>query len=113
MRKPQSEIILDDSDLMDFVERTSAEDRARGSIEPLAIDFKKLAEAWKERKKLDKGVLAEPLVVWAQLVGDKLELSLQNRVPGAPLSVHANEIRVGNLRIAIVLSQTEIDADVR
>jgi hypothetical protein len=39
---------------MDFVERTSAEDRARGIIEPLAIDFKKLAEEWKTKKKLDR-----------------------------------------------------------
>ena len=54
MRKPQKEIILDDSDLMDFVEKASAEDRARGIIEPPPLDVKQLAKEWKTRKKLDK-----------------------------------------------------------
>ena len=54
MRKPQKEMILDDSDLMDFVEKASAEDRARGITEPPPLDVKQLAKEWKTRKKLDK-----------------------------------------------------------
>lgn len=111
MKRQQREIILDDSDLIDFVEKAAAEDRARGITGPPKIDFKKLSEEWKARKKLDQEVPVEPIVVLAQLVGEQLELSLKKPVPVVRISVSTNEIKVGNLRIAIVLSQTETDAD--
>jgi hypothetical protein len=101
---------LDDSDLLDFVEKATAEDRAKGIIEPEAIDFKKLVKEWKTRKKLDKEVPVEPIIVWAQLVGDKLELSVKKEIPSALISVRQNEIHVGELRITIVFSKTETAA---
>jgi hypothetical protein len=102
MRKQQREIILDDSDLIDFVEKASAEDRVSGIIEPHRINFKKLAEEWMVQKKLNKEAPVESIVVLAEKKGDKLELSLQKHVPAAPISVSANEIKVGNLCITVV-----------
>ena len=107
MRKQKREMSLDDSDLLDFVEKATAEDRAKGIIEQKKIDFKKLVKEWKTRKKRASEVPVEPIIVRAQLVGDKLELSLKKEIPLAQISVHQNEIHVGELRIAIVLSKTE------
>ena len=59
MRKNQIEqIAIDDSELFEFTERATAEDRARGIEEkPEEINFAQMAKEWKTKK--GKASLAE------------------------------------------------------
>ncbi len=104
MRKKQIEqIAIDDSELFEFVERATAEDKAKGIEEkPDEINFGQIAKEWKTKK--SKASLNEQVIkIEALLEGDRLALALLSPVPDTPISVQQNEIHVGNLRIAIVL----------
>jgi hypothetical protein len=104
MRKNQIEqIAIDDSELFEFTERATAEDRTRGIEEkPDEINFRQIAKEWKTKKgkiSLNK----QAIEIEARLEGDRLALALLSPVPNVPISVQQNEIYVGNLRIAIML----------
>ncbi len=116
MRKNQIEqIAIDDSELFEFTERATAEDRAKGIEEkPDEINFGQIAKEWKTKK--GKASLAEGLgthitaneqaiEIEARLEGNRLALALLSPIPDLPISVQQNEIYVGNLRIAIVLKK--------